>query len=59
MKNEKEKKEKSPEAQSKVELIVKGQFRDYKKGDRVTEIKEIDKILSSHESNMVIKVVKK
>lgn len=40
-------------------LIVKSQFRKYKKGDRITCRKEIEAIISCHEHSMTTKVSNK
>lgn len=37
-------------------LVARAQFRDYKRGDRISQASEVDKILACHENSMVIKV---
>ncbi|HNC11732.1 MAG TPA: hypothetical protein PLF59_08165 [Cyclobacteriaceae bacterium] len=40
-------------------LVVKTDFRDYRKGDRITDDAVINDILATHEAAMVIKVLRK
>ena len=42
---------------SQYKLISKSMFREYKKGDKITDPKEIENILNCHEKSMVIKVL--
>lgn len=40
-------------------LVVKTAFRDYQKGDRITDDAVINDILATHEAAMVVKVIRK